>query len=212
MTINPEHLEAFTPLKWATPLLTSPDWTVRKRLRASSTDPTSDRFPRDTLSANDGMRLWIELYERPATGSSAVTRTVSLCQFGAGLTGFPTICHGGAVMTMMDEALAFAMCASEAAAAGKEFDDWSRAASEAQKEALGRGLPLEKILAGSFVTALLEVRFLMPVVCPGVVGIEVTVLESRRSKMKLRAVMKDGNGTPLVQTDSIWVRIGGAKL
>jgi acyl-CoA thioesterase FadM len=104
-------------------------------------------------------------------------------------------------MTLMDEALAFAMVANEIERQGVFVKPtWKRAIAE--------GRPLAEILDGLMVTARLDMKFLKPVICPGVVGVEVVVLENMGHKMKLRGVMKDGNGTPLVQADGVWVRIG----
>jgi hypothetical protein len=50
------------------------------------------------------------------------------------------------------------------------------------------------------------------VLCPGVVGIEVDVLECKGHMMKVRGVMKDGEGVELVRADGLWVRIGGPRL
>ncbi|PVI05824.1 hypothetical protein DM02DRAFT_610504 [Periconia macrospinosa] len=88
------------------------------------------------------MSVWLELYQRPAAGSNIVPRTLSLCKFGASLVGFPTICHGGTIMTMMDEALGFAMIANDAAAAGLEIDEYNHMKGETQRKANEQGLPL----------------------------------------------------------------------
>jgi acyl-coenzyme A thioesterase PaaI-like protein len=153
------------------------------------------------------------MYQKPSPGSKLVTRSVSLCKFGTGLMGFNTICHGGAVMTMMDDALGFAMIANEAEAAGVDTDEWHTLDDGRVQAMLDAGKPLEEALRGFLVTAHLDVKFLKPVFCPGTVGIEVTLVEHKGHKMRFSAVMKDGNGTPLVKTEGLWVRLGGgAKL
>jgi hypothetical protein len=73
------------------------------------------------------------------------------------------------------------------------------------------GAPLFEALAGLYMTASLEVKFLKPVVCPGVVGIETELLENKGRMMKMKATMKDGGGTPLLITSAVFVRLG-AKL
>jgi acyl-coenzyme A thioesterase PaaI-like protein len=201
------HLDNFASIKWAVPLLESPDWRVNPRTRGVP----SDRFIRDTIHGHDGMQQWLELYHKPAAGGAPVTKSVSLCKFGDGFMGYPTICHGGAVLTMMDEALGFAMIVNETRAMGLEPTQWAE--GETVTHVLEAGRPLEEALRGFMVTASLETKFLRPVKCPGAVGIEVTLVENRVNKMRLKGIMKDGEGTPLVVTEGLFVKIrGGAKI
>ncbi|KAF1942014.1 hypothetical protein EJ02DRAFT_454678 [Clathrospora elynae] len=206
MTITPEHVEAFAPLAWATRYLTSPDWVVKYRGRGAGPGEDTDRFCRDTMSSHDGVQQWLELYEKPAPGAK-ITRSLSLCKFGTGLNGFPSICHGGALLTLMDEALAAVMVANETLETGIEFSKldegfWKRAQVD--------GRPVQEVLKGRMVTAKLDIKFLAPVLCPGIVGIEVDVLENRGHKMKITGTMKDVKGKPLLQAEGLWVKIGGA--
>ncbi|KAF2257083.1 hypothetical protein BU26DRAFT_446336 [Trematosphaeria pertusa] len=212
MTAQADHIETFAPIKWATPYLTSPNWRIRTRTRGTRSGEDSDRFCRDTMSSYDGVQHWLELYEKPAPGSTTITKSVSLCKFGPGLTGFPLICHGGAIMTIMDEALAFAMVASEAVTAGLEVADWAEIIAQDWRDGglAKEGRATEEALKGYLVTAKLDMKFMKPVLCPGIVGVEVEMLENKGHKMKMRGVMKDGEGTPLLQADGLWVRLGGA--
>ncbi|KAF2741208.1 hypothetical protein EJ04DRAFT_507611 [Polyplosphaeria fusca] len=203
---RPEWIEAFAPIAWATPYLTSPEWRIRARTRNVEPGQAADVFCNQTMRAFDGVQLWLELYKRPPPGSSAVTKCIVLCKFGSGLVGFPGIAHGGSTMTLMDEALALAMIGSESEkTVGGEWQaikpDWQRAVKD--------GTPISEALKGSMVTAKLDMKFLKPVLCPGMVGIEVDTLEDKGYRMKMRGVMKDANNTPLLQADGIWVRIGG---
>jgi acyl-coenzyme A thioesterase PaaI-like protein len=122
------------------------------------------------------------------------------------LGGMPGICHGGATLTLMDEGLAYAMIANEIA------DDDSHLAEVHYNmwRAIEEGRPLAEALKGRYVTAKLEIKFLRPVPVPGLVGIETELLESKGPKMKIRGIMKDSKGIPLMQADGLWVKIGGA--
>jgi acyl-coenzyme A thioesterase PaaI-like protein len=204
MAPTPEQLEAFAPLEWAIPYLTSPDWIIRERSRGS--DPSTDQYNRVTLAGNDGVHHWIELHPRPAPGES-VQRSLSLIKFGHGFGGFPGICHGGAILTLMDEALAYIWIAN---IRGETDLDLSSLHKRMWTEIREQRQSLAEVLKGSYVTAKLDVKFLQPVPCPGVVGIEAEAIEIKEHKMRLRAVMKDSKGTSLLQADAVWVKIGGA--
>jgi acyl-coenzyme A thioesterase PaaI-like protein len=208
MAATPDQLETFAPITWATPYITSPRWHVSERNRTS--DPTMDRFCGKTLYANDGVSNWVEMYLKPEPGES-VKRTISLLKFGNGLMGFAGICHGGATLSFLDEGLGYSMVVNEAMNAGSA---WSTMGIDDAFAAIKQGKPMAEVLKGLYVTAKLEIQFLQAVMVPGLVGIETQVLESKGHKMKMRATMKDAKGTPLMQADGVWVKIGGgtAKL
>jgi acyl-coenzyme A thioesterase PaaI-like protein len=205
MTATPEQLEAFAPLEWAMPYLTSPDWNVLEYSRG--TEAISAVFTRVSMYANDGVQRWLETYQKPTTPDAPVTRTMSLVKFGPGLIGFPGICHGGAVATIMDEALAFFMIANQLE---KGEVDPSDVTQGRWKELHEQDKPLSEVLKGWYVTAKLDLKFLQPVLCPGLVGIETELVEEKGRGKKIRAVMKDAKGTPLMQADGLWVKVGGA--
>lgn len=204
MTATREQLETFAPLTWATPFLTSPNWKVLEFSRG--TEAISAVFTRVSMYANDGVQCWLETYQKPPNPDAPVTRTMSLVKFGPGLIGFPGICHGGAVATIMDEALAFFLIANQL---DKSEVDTTDASQGRWKELHAQDQPLSEVLKGWFVTAKLDLKFLQPVLCPGLVGIETELVEEKGRGRKIRAVMRDAKGTPLMQADGLWVKVGG---
>lgn len=203
-----QRLEDFASIRWAIPYLESPDWVVGDRTRGMSPNDEADRFAHKTLRGQDCVQHWLELYQKPAPDSNKVVKSISLIKFGTGIDGFPGICHGGAVMAFMDEALGLATAANEILRHGS----WINAEMNWRQD-FKEGKPLAEVLKGFMVTATCDVKFLRPVRCPGVIGIETDVLENTGNKIKMRAVMKDGEGRALVQADSWYIRIGaGAKL
>lgn len=203
--LTAEQVEAFEPMKWAQPYLTSQDWVARERWRGGS--PSTDIFCNSSMRANNGVQHWFEIYPKTPSGEK-IMKTVSLIKFDKGVNGFPGICHGGATMAFMDEGLAFAMVANEFL----EMADRNELTNKHKEmwDAIAKGTPLIEVLKGMFVTAKLEIQFLGPVVVPGMVGIETEMLELKEHKMKIRGIMKDAKGRPLMQADGIWVKIGGA--
>jgi acyl-coenzyme A thioesterase PaaI-like protein len=197
MAPTTKQLEAFAPLEWATKYLESPDWIIRERF---------ELFGCITLAANDGVQHWLELHLKPAPGEK-VQKSLTLIKFGHGLGGFPGICHGGAILTLMDEGLAYIMVAN---IRGETDLDLSSLYKGMWTEIREQRQSLAEVLKGSYVTAKMDIKFLQPVPCPGVVGIEAEAIEIKEHKMKMRAVMKDSKGTPLLQADGVWVKIGGA--
>jgi acyl-coenzyme A thioesterase PaaI-like protein len=206
--------EVFAPLEWAAPYLDHPDWDFFPRRRtflARPPDASYDGYCVEALPGETRIQAWAELCPKIAstTGAPAIDRTMSLYKFGAGLSGYINICHGGAIMSMMDEALGAMMLAKMREAEGIDqvtfIERWD----------MMWGVEPGKMISGMkdfFVTAKLELKFLAPVMCPGVVGVECTLVEKTKNKMRINAVMKDGKGRPLVAAESLWVRTERGKL
>lgn len=162
------------------------------------------------MRANYGVQHWVEVYKQPAAGAK-VTKSLSLVKFGTGLNGFPGICHGGALFTLMDEAMCYILVANMVLDHGLPF---MKVGEDQWRLQLKDGKPAHEVLKGRLVTASMDTKVLAPVLCPGIVGIETEVLEDKGNKMRIRAVMRDRQGKAVVQADGLWVRVGGgaAKL
>jgi acyl-coenzyme A thioesterase PaaI-like protein len=215
MGTSGEFREAFRPVQWAASFLDDPDWRVyphRRTLRPRAADTAYDRFAAVTLQRDDCIQQWAELSQNPAPGSNVVTRTISLFKYGTGLTGYQTICHGGAVMSMMDEGLGNMMLATQREAAGLDQDAYVKLADDTWGDLTKDAESLRSAMKGTFVTAQVSFSFLKPVPSPGVVGVDCTLVEHRGNKMRINAVMKDRHGTPLVRAESLWIRLGRGKL
>lgn len=209
-TTTPELIAAFAPLKWAQPYLTSPDWVIQNRTRGSDPNHIVDRFCDVTMRSPDAVHTWLDLYQKPLLGTSTVMKTLSLIKFGNGLHGFPNISHGGAILTLLDDALAFGGLATVIHETGRTNVFLTFGGAEPEwNELFEAGKAPQEVLKGRMVTAKLDVKFVRPVLCPGIVGIEVEVVELKESKMKLKGVMKDTQGLTLMEAEGLWVKIGG---
>jgi acyl-CoA thioesterase FadM len=112
----------------------------------------------------------------------------------------------------MDEALSYGMIANVIEEMGYEGAFSNYGGEAGWREALEQGKAPHEVLKGRMVTAKMEVKFLRPVLCPGIVGVEVDVLEKGEAKMRIRGVMRDGEGRPLMEAEGVWVQIGRARL
>jgi acyl-coenzyme A thioesterase PaaI-like protein len=207
---TPELIAAFAPLKWAQPYLASANWVVQNRTRGADPNLVPDRFCEATMRSPDAVQAWLELYQKPLPGTKIVIKTLSLIKFGNGLHGLPGICHGGATLTLMDEGLAFAMVANIIQEMGHTSAFKTFGGAE-WVELFNAGKPPQEVLRGRLVTAKLDIKFLRPVLCPGIVGIEVEVGELVGSKMTMKGVMRDAEGKTLMEAEGLWIRIGGGK-
>lgn len=215
MTTSDEFRAAFAPIEWAAPFLDHPDWLVyarRRTLKPRAPDTAYDNYCAVTLQSEDCIQQWAELSQKPSPGSRSVIRTVTLFKYGIGLTGYQTICHGGAVMSMIDEALGNMMIAAQREAAGLNPDAWVALTDNTWDTPIEDHASLRSRMKSAFVTAQLSFSFLKPVLSPGIVGVDVQLVEHKGNKMRINAVMKDGKGTALVKAESLWIRLGKEKL
>ncbi|KAF2839828.1 hypothetical protein M501DRAFT_1003296 [Patellaria atrata CBS 101060] len=204
---HPDFHSIFSALPWALPLLNSPEWVVAERFRMDPAYPI-DSFVRDRVHGPNGLLYQAELYKVPSSPSSSIEETVSLFSFAEGLMGFSGITHGGALATMLDESVGFAMVANERQR-DSPWNDWNPASDASLLETMDSVTMMQK-LKGFYVTANLDIRFLRPVLCPNVVGVHTRVIENNGKSMKIRGVMKDAKSEELATVDTIWIKLGRA--
>lgn len=115
-------------------------------------------------------------------------------------------------MSMIDEALGNMMIAAQREAAGLNPDAWVALTDNTWDTPIEDHASLRSRMKSAFVTAQLSFSFLKPVLSPGIVGVDVQLVEHKGNKMRINAVMKDGKGTALVKAESLWIRLGKEKL
>ncbi|KAF2848854.1 hypothetical protein T440DRAFT_500255 [Plenodomus tracheiphilus IPT5] len=173
---------SFAALTWATPYLHSPNWTVRRRSRGIIQGVDTDCFYCEMIYANKG----------PASGTR--------------ITSFLGIVYGGALLILMDEAFLSVIVAID-----RIKLEFLEIGEQIWEPLLMKGRPPQEVLEGRLVAAGMNAKFLKPVSCIGVAGIEVNVLEDKDYKMTMRGIMKDAECTPLMQIDVLWVKLGGVS-
>jgi thioesterase superfamily protein 4 len=97
----PDHL-ALIP--WVATLLNNPKWT---RTRTASRVPKSsgeDSFFAETLATDHTIRACLTFKPTDkADGDFPFREIVTVVDLGDGLNGYPQICHGGMLATLLDE-------------------------------------------------------------------------------------------------------------
>ncbi|KAF2815176.1 uncharacterized protein BDZ99DRAFT_459110 [Mytilinidion resinicola] len=196
MPISPEP---FKSLPWALHLFSDPQWTASIRGSRLTATANQDCFNRKTMRSNDGVRHWYEFYKKPSTPDGLVTDAATLVTCGPGLMGFPGMMHAGAMSTLVDEALAWGMlCVAKHN--GELVDGRDSLEDEGEEKELE--------LAGWMATAWLNIKYLRPVPCPGVIGFE-TEVNDLGKKIELSCVVKNAKGEVLVKGEGLWVRMKG---
>lgn len=116
--------------------------------------------------------------QRPFT-APAVPDSVLLVDLKEGFAGFANTAHGGAMCSLLDEALGMTVLLHRHAASAEDFT--------------------------TLYTAGLNVSFLAPVPTPSVLALRSWFIKRDGRKWFLRAQLVDGQGRVLLEADSVWI-------
>jgi hypothetical protein len=97
-------IEKLALVPWAADLINDPKWTRTRTASRLPKESGEDSFFAETLATDRTIRACLTL--RPTTEVNddfAYHEIVTIIQVGDGLNGYPQICHGGFVATMLDE-------------------------------------------------------------------------------------------------------------
>jgi acyl-coenzyme A thioesterase PaaI-like protein len=144
-----------------------------------------NRFLAHTLKTNDTIEAWCSLYNRVTSARPMKDEVRTLFSLKGGLDGYPHICHGGLVATVLDEVCS--MLVSECR--------WSQNQSPEN------------------VTASLTITYVKPVVTPGVVLVNAKVTDIQKSKKYFaKAELVDLEGVVRARAEGLFICVGLQKL
>jgi|TARA_R110002003_G_scaffold44_16_gene3407 hypothetical protein len=97
-------VDQIASVRWAADLIKDPKWTRTRTASRLPKESGEDSFFAETLATDRTIRACLTL--RPTEeidDELAYQEIVTIVQVGDGLNGYPQICHGGFVATMLDE-------------------------------------------------------------------------------------------------------------
>ncbi|KAF2748003.1 hypothetical protein M011DRAFT_401476 [Sporormia fimetaria CBS 119925] len=190
-----ETIDHFNETPWCKALITDPYWAPH-RTRHQQARPRSkkyrkaDAFFADTLSTDRTIRYCLTLKPREIkTTEPAYLEIRTIMDLGNGLTGHPSICHGGFVATMLDEVLGVLIQLN----LEKKMEKLKR---EDRKHP---GL--------SCFTAYLNTNYKRPVPAPGKVLCVAKFIMQERNKIYVSGSIEDGEGTVFTTGDGMFVEV-----
>ncbi|MCJ1287513.1 hypothetical protein MMC26_006865 [Xylographa opegraphella] len=171
--------EYLRSIPWCAKLLADPDFVLIPTSTRTFKKSTEDALFAETLKTSDTIQAWIALFRQPAPEATKVQEVHTIVSLGHGLNGYPHICHGGIVATLMDEVM------STLLSVNKSQDG----------------------VSGGAVTASLNVRFMKPVWTPQVVLVTATFGDIKGRKLYLEAMVRDNSGIVLAKAEALFMRI-----
>ena len=96
----------FRTIPWCAKILDKPNYRLRPTLSRAPKDSSEDSFIAETLKTDRTIRRWITMHADPDPSlNPLIQEAFCLMELGGGLNGYPNICHGGFVATMLDEVM-----------------------------------------------------------------------------------------------------------
>jgi acyl-coenzyme A thioesterase PaaI-like protein len=174
--------ETFASVPWCSELLSNPDVEVCiPPCRASGKDVEYELWER-TLSTSNTIPEFLALYTRTEKNDSRIHNIKLLANLKNGLDGFPGVCHGGMVATLLDESMVSLILMN-----------------------VSRGA----LSCPWYGTVSLNLLFQKPVKTPATVLVAVNLDKVEGRKLHITATLQDGSGKALAKCSAMFVGLDG---
>ncbi|RYC55646.1 hypothetical protein CHU98_g10562 [Xylaria longipes] len=132
----------------------------------------------DTLNSERGIVRMLRVYEEPLSPTERVDEVKAFLTLGNGLNGWPNVCHGGLVTTILDEVIGMLVPINRE-----------------------RG----QMPAGTYMTAYLNTTFVKPVPTPATILTRTWFTKVEGRKYFTEGTIEDENGVILARADALYI-------
>ncbi|KAF2191419.1 hypothetical protein K469DRAFT_720423 [Zopfia rhizophila CBS 207.26] len=183
-----ESIERFNQVRWCADMIKDPAWTPTNTASRVPKPSSEDSFFAETLGTNRTIRYLLTLRPTKLADEDPEIREVrTFMDLGDGLNGYPDICHGGFVATILDEILGVLITLNM---------------EKRIKNARMGGPHSEPV---PLYTAYLTTNYKKPVPTPGVILCTAKFVKQERNKTYVRGTIEDGQGTVYASGDGMFV-------
>ncbi|KAK7535188.1 HotDog domain-containing protein [Phyllosticta citribraziliensis] len=177
-------LALFLQIPWSAKLLADPDFELIPTDSRTPKPTTEDSFIAETLQSQRTVRAWITQHRVPGDYPSCPIREArSFLQLGDGVCGFPGVCHGGMIATLLDEVTGVLLTAN-----AKEVDN--RAGTSVGLTAF---------------TAYLNVSYKKPLPAPGFALAVAKIKKIEGRKIYISSSLEDGLGAVFATAEIMFI-------
>jgi acyl-coenzyme A thioesterase PaaI-like protein len=131
-----------------------------------------------TLNSDSTIKAFVVSWERPRDARTPVYEMRAFVTLGPGVNGYPGVCHGGIVATILDEVMGFL-------------------------GPLNRNRP--PILDADYMTAYLNTQYIVPVPTGTTLMVDMRITKVDGRKCYLEGHIEDESGRKLATADSLYV-------
>lgn len=183
--MNSSDQEYFHSIPWCAKLLDNRDLVITATPSRQYKESTEDAMFAETLKTDDTIKACLSFYKQPPFEARHVDEVNMLLSLGYRVNGYPHLCHGGVVATIVDEVMGNLLTVNK---------NMTNAA-----------------IRGANVTAYLNITYLKPVATPQVVLLTAKFREIKARKYYIDASVKDGGGAFLAKAEALWIRVDRSK-
>ncbi|KAI0439721.1 thioesterase superfamily protein [Xylaria telfairii] len=141
---------------------------------------SEDSLFAETLNSERGVVRMLLAYVEPLSPTERVNEVKAFFTLGSGLNGHPNVCHGGLVMTILDEAIGMLVPINQ-----------------------DRG----RMSVGPCMTAYLNTTFVKPVLTPGTILARAWFTKVEGRKYFTQGTLEDEKGVILARSDALYVQL-----
>ncbi|KAK3388395.1 HotDog domain-containing protein [Sordaria brevicollis] len=179
------EIDHFRSIPWVSKHLSQPHLIINQSDTRRPKPGHGDTLISQTLNSQDAISAYITIIQPPPPGSELITEILSFLTLGPQLNGWPGVCHGGIVMTILDEVQ------------GQLF-------TQNKRQKRMKDIPL--------MTAYLNTKFSKPVrtPCTIMVRARITKVEGRKHWTEAAILVEDektGEETELARCESLFVML-----
>ncbi|KAH8158059.1 hypothetical protein CIB48_g10187 [Xylaria polymorpha] len=139
---------------------------------------SEDSLFAETLNSERGIVRMLRVYIEPLSPTERVNEVKAFLTLGSGLNGYPNVCHGGLVMTILDEVIGMLVPINQ-----------------------DRG----RMPVGTYMTAYLNTTFLKPVLTPGTILTRTWFTKVEGRKYFTQGTIEDEKGVILARADALYI-------
>ncbi|TGJ79728.1 hypothetical protein E0Z10_g9040 [Xylaria hypoxylon] len=137
----------------------------------------------DTLNSERGIFRMLQVYEDPLSPTERVNEIKVFLTLGSGLNGYPSVCHGGLVMTILDEVIS---------------------------DLVPINHHRKTIPSGAHMTAYLNTSFIKPVSTPATILTRAWFTKIEGRKYFMQGTIEDENSVILARADALFIQLKSA--
>ena len=176
---TPDHAH-FAAIPWCARHFGGDRVTVEVPFNRTIKASGEDNLFADTLNSAQGISHMLQVYEEPLSPTARIEEVKTFATLGSGLNGYASVCHGGLLMTILDEAMGQIVPVNQE-----------------------KG----RIPPGTHMTAYLNMRFFKPVPTPSTILVRARLAKSEGRKTFLEGTIEDENGVVYGRAESLFVQL-----
>ncbi|KAI1185826.1 thioesterase superfamily protein [Nemania serpens] len=170
----------FAAIPWCAPHLEG-DRVITRTPPSRVRKPTGeDALFGNTLNSESTIVRMLQVYQEPLSATEQVNEVKVFLTLGSELNGFPNVCHGGLVTTILDEVFGILIPINR---------------------------DRKKLPSGTHMTAYLNTSFIRPVPTPATILVRARFTKVEGRKLYTQGSIEDESGRILARTDALFVEL-----